>query len=128
MQYIAEIRKALEEGMYCPQAVRRVYIPKGGGKMRPLGIPTIKDRIVQAAIKQAIEPIYEREFLDMSYGFRPGRGAKDALRAVDQAVYPKASHNIKNIIHEKRLVNRGAFSLERKAYTITFAPQHREAE
>lgn len=84
--YIREIQKEIEEGRYCPQAVKRVYIPKGGGKMRPLGIPTVKDRIVQAAIKQAIEPIFEKEFLDMSYGFRPGRGAKDALRAVDKAI------------------------------------------
>jgi RNA-directed DNA polymerase len=86
VQYIMEIKQDLERGVYKPQAVKRVYIPKGGGKKRPLGIPTIKDRVVQAAIKHIIEPIFEKEFLDMSYGFRPGRGAKDALREVDKAI------------------------------------------
>lgn len=86
MQYLEEIKSDLERNTYIPFAIRRKYIPKGGGKMRPLGIPTVKDRIVQAAIKQAIEPIFEKEFLEMSFGFRPGRGAKDALREVDKAI------------------------------------------
>jgi len=84
--YLNEIKDQILSQTFTPNAVKRVYIPKGDGKTRPLGIPTVKDRVVQAAIKQAIEPIFEKEFLDMSYGFRPGRGAKDALRAVDNAL------------------------------------------
>ena len=81
--YLAELHEALKRGEYRPQAIKRVYIPKNDGKQRPLGIPTVKDRIVQAAIKRVMEPIFEWEFLPMSYGFRPGRGCKDALREVD---------------------------------------------
>ncbi|MBK7000960.1 MAG: group II intron reverse transcriptase/maturase [Rhodoferax sp.] len=81
--YLNELAKDLEQGRYQPQAVKRVEIPKAGGKTRPLGIPTVKDRIVQTAVKMVIEPIFEWEFLPMSYGFRPGKGCKDALREVD---------------------------------------------
>ena len=81
--YLKELSIALERGTYRPMAVRRVEISKGGGKLRPLGIPVVKDRIVQTALKFVLEPIFEREFLKMSYGFRPGLGCKDALREVE---------------------------------------------
>lgn len=81
--YLSELAQDLEQGKYQAQAVRRVDIPKTGGKTRPLGIPSVKDRIVQTAVKRVIEPIFEREFLPTSYGFRPGKGCKDALREVD---------------------------------------------
>jgi RNA-directed DNA polymerase len=84
--YLAELAAALRDGSYLAQPVRRVDIPKGDGRTRPLGIPTVKDRIVQTAVKFALEPIFEATFCPASYGFRPGRGCKDALREVDQLI------------------------------------------
>lgn len=79
-----QLSDALKNGTYRPQAIRRVHIPKPGStETRPLGIPTVRDRLVQAAIVNVIEPIFERDFAEHSYGFRPGRGCKDALRRVD---------------------------------------------
>ncbi len=81
---LSQLSTQLEAGSYQPLPVRRVYIPKPDGRKRPLGIPAVRDRIVQAALRNALEPIFEREFCEHSYGFRPGRGAKDALRRVDR--------------------------------------------
>lgn len=78
------LHQELREGKYRPRPIWRVYIDKPGSKAkRPLGIPAVRDRVVQAALRLVIEPIFEKEFVEHSYGFRPGRGCKDALREVD---------------------------------------------
>jgi RNA-directed DNA polymerase len=82
---LPQVEERLKSGTYLPQPVKRVWIPKLGSKeLRPLGVPTVEDRVVQTAIRNVIEPIFENIFAEQSYGFRPGRGAKDALRRVDQ--------------------------------------------
>jgi RNA-directed DNA polymerase len=81
---LARLSEALRSGTYRPQRIRRHYIPKPGSQeKRPLGIPTVQDRVVQTALRTVLEPIFERDFAPHSYGFRPGRGCKDALRRVD---------------------------------------------
>jgi len=84
-QNLEKLARSLKDGSYRPQAIRRVWIPKPGStEKRPLGIPTVRDRVVQAALRHVLEPILERDFAEQSYGFRPNRGCKDALRRVDQ--------------------------------------------
>lgn len=83
---LANIRTRLQDGTYQPQSIRRVWIPKPGKKkeMRPLGIPTVRDRVIQTALRNVIEPIFEKDFVAGSFGFRPRKSCKDALRRMDQ--------------------------------------------
>ena len=90
-RFLLSCQQTLKEGTYHPKPVRRKYIPKKDGRMRPLGIPTVKDRVIQMATKLVIEPIFEANFKECSYGFRPGRSAKQALERVRKACNRKGN-------------------------------------
>jgi group II intron reverse transcriptase/maturase len=85
--HLERLHERLRAGQYVAPPVRRSYVPKEGAGLRPIGIPTIEDKIVQAAVARILSAIYEQDFRPSSYGFRPGRSAHDALAALDQAIF-----------------------------------------
>ena len=84
---LEDLHGRLRTKRYRHQPLRRVHIPKGGGRTRPIGISAVEDKIVQEAVREVLEAVYEQDFLECSYGFRPGRGAHDAIRTLNRAVY-----------------------------------------
>jgi RNA-directed DNA polymerase len=91
---VRALRERLKAGQYRHQPIRRVHIPKDDGRTRPIGISTTEDKVVQGALREVLEAIYEQDFLDCSYGFRPGRSAHDAIRAFHRVVAQGAAHYI----------------------------------
>jgi RNA-directed DNA polymerase len=128
-EFLAELRAELCERRYRPQAVRRVRIPKPDGSQRGLGIPSVRDRVVQAAAKTVLEPIFEADFRDSSYGFRPKRSAHQAGEQLRQAVnrganwiveidieafYDRIDHELLRKLVEKRVCDRRVLKLLRQ--------------
>ena len=117
-KYLSEIKSELMDGKYKPSPVKRVMIPKPDGSERPLGIPTVKDRIVQMATKIAIEPVFEADFRDCSYGFRPKRSAKQALE--DESRNQKKCKQSKSVSSKGRGFNNKSKSQNHRMEELLF--------
>lgn len=93
-QRLEELHQRLQQGVYRHQPIKRVHIPKEGNRTRPIGVSAIQDKVVQGALAEVLEAIYEQDFLACSYGYRPGRSAHQAVQALDRAVYRQRMYHV----------------------------------